>query len=367
MGGGVDAQEFDTAMRPAETANDEDLMWHRPGQAPFHLSGFHWYAEDGLYRRLPANPVAPLPASVDGLANSTAGGQIRFRSDSARVAVRVELAGPANMNHMPSTGQCGFDLYVGAPGEVRYCNTTKYDHTQTQYQVELYSRGGGESICFTLYFPLYQGVREVWVGLDEGAVVEPPAPWSLESPIVVYGTSITQGGCAARPGMAYTNLLSRYLNTEVINLGFSGSGRGEPEVAQVISEIDPCALFVLDYEANAQGLEQYSQTLPEFIRILREAQPETPMLLVSRIRTASEATSESARRDRGERLAMQKRLVEELRAAGESRLHFCDGGGLLGDDDYEECTVDGSHPTDLGFLRMARGLEPVIREVLARH
>ncbi|MFH1570681.1 MAG: SGNH/GDSL hydrolase family protein, partial [Gemmatimonadota bacterium] len=256
------------------------------------------------------------------------------------------------------------DLYVGPPGQVRYHNTTKYDHTRTEYQVELYNQPEPGMRPFTLYFPLYQGVRQVWVGLDSGAAVQPPEPWGLSAPVVAYGTSITQGGCAARPGMAYTNLLSRALDAEVINLGFSGSGQGEPEVARVLAGIAPCALFVLDYEANSQGTERYRQTLPEFVRILREAQAETPILVVSRIRYASELVSASARRDREERLALARDLVEARRAAGDRHLHFCDGSGLLGDEDWEESTVDGVHPTDLGFHRLALHLEPVIREVL---
>jgi len=366
MGGGIDAQQYDKEMRPTGVADEDGLVWHEPDREPMQLAGFWWYGRDRRYRRMPAQPAAPLPAAVDGLANSTAGGQIRFRTDSAHVAVRVELAGPANMNHMPATGQCGFDLYAGPSGQARYCNTTKYDHSQTRFQVELLNLPAPDLRDCTLYFPLYQGVREVGVGLDAGARLLPPAAWDLDAPIAVYGTSITQGGCAARPGMAYTNLLSRALNAEVINLGFSGSGRGEPEVAQVIAEIEPCALFVLDYEANCQGTERLRETLPEFIRILRQAQARTPILVVSRIRTPSELLNAEAVRGREERQAFQRGLVEELRAGGDDQIHFCDGATLLGDEDFEECTVDGSHPTDLGFLRMARNLEPVIRQVLDR-
>lgn len=390
---GRDARDFDEKMRPqappcssftgeiaapaistaahgspradaCPTAPPSDgLTWHSPGEAPFQLAGFPWFEQERVYRRLPLSPPEPLPEAVDALANSTAGGQIRFQTDSRRIAVRVQLSGPANMNHMPATGQCGFDLYVGPPGQVRYHNTTKYDHTQTAYQIELLSQPDAEMRVITLYFPLYQGVREVAVGLEPGAAVTGPPEWSLSAPIAAYGTSITQGGCAARPGMAYTNILSRALNAEFINLGFSGSGCGEPEVARLIADLTPCAIYILDYEANSGGTEQYRRTLPEFVRILRQARTDTPVLVVSRIPSGSEAISAAAGSDRHERLTFQRQLVEDLRQAGDSGVHFCDGSHLLGED-YDECTVDGSHPTDLGFWRMAQNLEPVVRSIL---
>jgi lysophospholipase L1-like esterase len=216
----------------------------------------------------------------------------------------------------------------------------------------------------TLNFPLSQGVVEVLVGLDEKAEILPPPPYKNDKLVVVYGTSITQGGCACRPGMAYTNILSRRLNVEFINLGFSGSGRGEPEVAQTIAEIPNPACFVLDYEANCVSAELLQKTFPEFIRILRSAHPNVSILAISRIPTASESFNQAARKTRLERRDFQKRTVDELRAKGDRMISFKDGSDLLGEG-FDECTVDGSHPTDLGFLRMADGLTPVLKKILA--
>jgi len=203
----------------------------------------------------------------------------------------------------------------------------------------------------------------VRVGLDPGATVRPPSPYASPGRIVAYGTSITQGGCASRPGMAYTNLLSRSLNMEVVNLGFSGSGKGEPEVARVVARVpDPC-LFVLDYEANCQGADRLAATLPEFIRILRDAHAGAAILVVSRIAFARDALSEEALRQREQGRAAAAQAVEDLRDRGDTRVHFLDGATLLGED-FDECTVDGVHPNDLGFLRIARGLASVVGEIL---
>ena len=344
-------------------SDETKLQWHAPYEAPLQLAGFAWYETDKVYRRLPVSPSHPLPEAVDGLANNTAGGQIRFQTDSSRLSVRVELRGPASMNHMPSTGQCGFDCYLGEPKQQRYLNTTKYDHTKTEYECVLYDLPDSVMRNVTLNFPLYQGVNEVMVGLNEGAEILPPPPFEREGRVVVYGTSITQGGCACRPGMAYTNILSRRLNLEFINLGFSGSGRGEADVAQVVSQTPNPICFVLDYEANSGGGESLRESFPRFIRILREAHPTVTILAVSRISYAGDAVNAGmlqAGRENGE---FQQGVVEECRAAGDESIFYHDGKLLLGDT-FDECTVDGVHPNDLGFFRMAEGLAPVLAGLL---
>jgi len=360
---GVDCREFDEYMRGQEGAGD-DVVWHSPDQAPFRLSGFAWFEQDRKYRRMPVNRPEPLPEAVDSLANCTAGGQIGFQTNSRRISIRAQLSAAADMVHMPASGQCGFDLYSGPAEKQRFHTITKYDHTQTDYEVLLLERPKAEQTDFTLNFPLYQGVKEVLVGLDPDADVSPPPPYAIETPVVVYGTSITQGGCASRPGMAYTNILSRRLNIEFINLGFSGSGQGEPEVARAIAAIptEP-ALFILDYEANCVSTELFRETLPEFIRILREHHGEMPIMVLSRVRYAWEVLLEEERRGREERLEFQKELVAGLRGKGDNGIFFVDGSDFLGDD-FDECSVDGGHPTDLGFYRIAGGLEPVIREAV---
>ena len=347
----------------ANNGADSGLSWHVPTETPFRLAGFAWFEQDRLYRRLPLEPRWALPEGVDALANSTAGGQVQFQTDSPKLAVRVELAAPANMNHMPATGQCGFDCYIGPPKQQRYCNTTKYDHRQTSYECALFELATSDMRNVTLNFPLYQGVREVLVGLTPGVQVIAPPPYDDERPVVVYGTSITQGGCAARPGMAYTNILSRRLNRPFVNLGFSGSGRGEPEVARTMATIDDPACYVLDYEANASAEQRLEKTLDDFIDILRDAHPHTPILVVSRVRFAAESFASDAVHDRLKRRDFQQRTVEARRAAGDNRVFFHDGADLLGTD-FDECTVDGAHPTDFGFWRMAQALAPVLETIL---
>ena len=344
-------------------ASDAPYLWRQPSDPPFRLAGFPWFDQDGVFRRLPLTLPEELPQAVDALANCPAGGQVSFRTDSPRVAVRVSLAGPANMVHMPATGQCGFDLYTGPPRAQRFHTASKYDHRQTAYELVLFEHPDAVPRTFTLNFPLYQGVMEAQIGLVPGARVGPPPPYSLPGRVVIYGTSITQGGCASRPGMAYTNVLSRALNVEIVNLGFSGSGKGEPAVCRAFAQIPNPLLYVLDYEANAKGGEPLMETLPQNIRILREAHRDVPILILSRIAFARDLTHAQSLQERERSRDLQSQLVATLRQKGDPQLHFLDGSTLLGAD-FDECTVDGVHPTDLGFMRLAKGLEPEIVRIL---
>lgn len=348
-----------------ETNNGEELRWHSPLEAPFHIAGFPWLAQDGIYRRLPLASEAVLPPAVDTLAYCTAGGQIRFRTNSSRLVIRVRLAGPANMYHMPPTGQCGVDCYLGEPGEQSFITTAKFKPTESEYESQLYQWDSKKDVAVTLNLPLYQGVEEVWIGVDKDAVISDAPAYASSRPVIIYGTSITQGGCASRPGMAYSNILSRMIPVEFVNLGFSGNGKGEPELAHIMSEIDDPALFILDYEGNTGEAGNIARTLPAFIQILRERHPEVPILVVSRIYTAEDQFYMERRGLHDRRRLIQIEHVEQRMAEGDRNIHFVDGFKLLGDDFVvNDCTVDGTHPTDLGFLRMAQSLAPIIKPLL---
>ncbi|MHB9023153.1 MAG: SGNH/GDSL hydrolase family protein [Armatimonadota bacterium] len=359
---GIQVAKYDQRMR-VEAAEDDNYYWLSPVSPPFQLAGLPWFAQDGRFRRLPVAPRFPLPEAVDALANCPAGAQIRFCTNSTRVGLNVRLAGSSNMYHMPATGQSGFDCYLQYPEGWRYTRTASFAPSDTTYQVAMYADLPREMRAVTINFPLYQGVEDVQVGLEGDAEILPPPPFVDTRPIIFYGTSITQGGCACRPGMAHTNILSRRLNREVINLGFSGSGKGEPEVAELIAEIPDPACYVLEYEANTPSAESLQETLPVFIEILRREHSVVPILVVSRIRFALDLYDKTWGQGLLIRRDIQHDTVERLRTSGDANLHFLDGAGLLGDD-YDECTVDGVHPTDLGFLRIAEGMLPALHALL---
>lgn len=355
----IEIEKLDPNMT-LEKADAQGIAWLDPRTPPIRLSGFPWIGEEKVYRRLPVQPEWEIRSAVDSLANSTAGGQMQFQSDSPKLLLRVKLRQVSGMYHMPATGQSGFDLYVGEPGQQRYAGTTRFDAKSTDYEVTLFE-GPRQNRHFTVNFPLYNGVESVEVGIAAGSSIAAPLPYEPGGRIVAYGTSITQGGCAARPGMAYTNILSRRLNAEFVNLGFSGNGKGEPALAKLINQIANKRLIVLDYEANAA--DGIRDTLGPFIDLLREAGPDLPILVISKIRYAAEIGDATKLHAAEARARFQAELVEARRAAGDRQLHFLDGATLLGDR-ADECTVDGVHPTALGFMKMADAIEPVIRSIL---
>lgn len=360
-------------MSAPATPPSTALRWLDPWEAPLRLSGFGWLATDRALRRLPLQPPRALPAAVDALAWCTAGGQVRFISDTDVLEVRVTLrtsfgmdchpaASPYGFEHMPQTGVSGCDLYLGPPGQERFYAVTRFAAGTGAYTSQLLARNGRQPLSFILNLPLFNGVEALQIGLREGAMLAPP-PLQHDRPVVFYGTSITHGGCASRPGACYTNILSRRLRLPVLNLGFSGSGQGEPEVAEAIATLEDPALFVLDYQANSG--ERMDLTLPGFVAALRSRHPTTPILVVSRIRYGKEALSSEPTTGRAGRQcrAYQRTYVDHRRAGGDAHIHYYDGTRLLGRA-YDECTVDGVHPNDLGFFKMADGLAPVIATLL---
>lgn len=356
------AQKLDANMS-LKKADADGIVWLDPQEKPFGLVGFEWIEEDNMYRRLPVNPDYEIPQAVDQLANHTAGGQIRFMTDSKRILIRVELRERSGMYHMPATGQSGFDLYLLDSGIHRYLKTTRFPHDTIRYQVELFNADQKKLRSFTLNFPLYNGVNSVQIGLDYGSVLEAPYPFKLAGKFVIYGTSITQGGCVSRPGMAYSNIISRKMDVQFVNLGFSGNGRGEPALAHLINQISGTSFIILDYEANAN--KTIVNTLGPFVDILRERHPEVPILIMSKIRYANASAGSMAFTALLSNRDFQKNFVEERKTKGDDNIYFLDGSTILGED-YFECTVDGSHPTDLGSNRIADALMPAIEKILTK-
>jgi lysophospholipase L1-like esterase len=358
----INAAKLDKNME-YNSSDGQDIIWFNPlTNNTVSIAGFPWIEKEKIYRRLPSDPAYNLPVNVSRLANCTAGGQLRFRTDSAGIYVKVGLTGKANMDHMPATGQCGVDCYVKLDGKYRFVGVTRFNHALVEYECKIFECSERSIKEYLLNMPLYQGVKYIYVGIDKGAAILLPEKLRKDGRVIFYGTSITQGGCASRPGMAYTNILSRMLDVECINLGFSGSGKGEPEVAKVIAEIEQPICYVLDYQANCTNTLMFD-TFEEFIRILRKDHPTVPILAVSMMKNSRDLLNPVKYSDKKESALFQSNVVKKLKDTGDKNIYFYDGEELFGDN-FDECTVDGIHPTDMGFWKMAEKLAPVIEKII---
>lgn len=313
------------------------------------------------FDRLPARAKEKVREAVWSLSRHSAGMCTRFKTDASRLSVKWTLTSDRlEMPHMPATGVSGLDLYVRHEGAWRWVANAVPKAKSNE--VELFRDLPPQSREFLLYLPLYNGVSAVEIGVPSSAKLE-PAPAYAEThakPIVFYGTSITHGACASRPGMVHTAILGRRLDRPVVNLGFSGNGRMELEVAEFLAEID-ASVYVIDCLPNmsADDVKQRTELLVKF---LREKRPLTPILLVED-RSYSDGFFITSKRDRNlSSRAELKAAYERLLAEGVKQLGYLEGEHLLGEDN--EGTVDSSHPTDLGFFRQADAFEPALRSLL---
>lgn len=357
--------EIDRNFRPEPVATADGVHWYSPFAPPFRLAGFCWAGRERIFRRLPLKPAAELPKGVERLAWHTSGGIVKFRTDSTRVLLRGRLRGAAVMPHMPRTAQSGFDLYVGAPGrEMALGAKTAATDAKKEFTYAWWVGPGNRE--FTLNLPLYDGLEHLEIGLNAQAALEPPSPYAAPGRIVLYGSSTIQGACVSRPGHGLSNRLSRMLNREVVNLGFSGSGLSEEAVARVIASTREVSLFVLSPDSNT-SVPMLNERFPRFVALLREQHPAVPILVVTRHPLAAErfqhAEGRPWNRTRLERSDALRKLVEDGRRAGDRHLHFRDGQELLGED-FDDGTVDGSHLGDLGFRRLSESYCRLIREIL---
>ncbi len=357
----IDLVKYD-AMMADRLISGRDLVWYGVDDPPFRLGGLPFRHPGGRFRRLPELPAGAIPEAVDMLAWHTSGATLAFKTDSVRICLRARLAYSNLMDHMTAVASGGFDLYLGTPGARRFCTVTRFPADRIEYSLVLLEGLAPVGMReYLLNFPLYSGVETVEIGLAPDAVVAPPTPWRSKKRIVFYGTSITQGGCASRPGMSLTGILSRRWNMEVVNLGFSGSGRGEPEVIELVAQVPDPALIVFDYAPNA-GLAGLKRTLPGAVDIIRRHHPETPLALMTPLHFCRELLSSERAGEFREAEALMRSEVGRRRSTGDDNIHFvC---GTAEEAGWSEYTVDGIHYTDLGFSRQADLVAPQLEGLL---
>lgn len=333
----------------------EDMSFFDVLNKPFKIYGL-MHDKDGCFMRMDEKTAKSVSEGVYALFRNTAGGRVRFRTNSNKIAISAQYNSIGRMSHFALCGSAGFDMYVDS----------KYTATfRPPYDIE----GKFESVQETdstvmkeieINFPLYSGVDKLLIGVEKGSILEEGKEYKIKKPVVYYGSSITQGGCASRPGNAYQAIISRFLDCDFVNLGFSGNAKGEDEIAKYISRLDMSA-FVYDYDHNASEVAHLAKTHePMFIKI-REKNPTLPIIMLSRTDTARYDAIKEYTRER--RHIIMDTYINALNR-GDKNVYFIDGEKIFDIFGGDSCTVDGIHPNDLGFMCMAKVIGNELKKVL---
>ena len=351
-------------------SQQDSIQWWNPVENDFLvIEGQAWPDEvSEPYDRLPGRAQKTVREAVWNLSRHASGLKIRFRSNSEEIIVRYKVKLRKAMDHMPATGVSGMDLYAkDSDGGILWCNGRREFSDTITYRFgslrpnDKYHDMGRE---YRLDLPLYNSVEWMEIGVSEDTYFE-PLPVRQEKPIVIYGTSIAHGACASRPGMAWTNILSRKMDRPLINLAFSGNGRLEKELIDLLVEID-AKVYVLDCLPNLTREKIYDDAELETrilnsVRQLRKERPDTPILLTEHAGYTDGFINPERLRSYTRVNKIQKAIFEKLQKEGISNLHYLtyDEIGLELDD-----MVDGTHPNDLGMMHYAESYETKLRDVL---
>lgn len=338
----------------------DKIVYKDASEFPFY--GRIHNESDNLYGRLPLSLKEISRKPVWKLGCNSAGIAVRFRTNSTSVHVKWESLFGVVMNHMAPTGIRGLDLYALEDGKWRFVNSARPAKNDfTEYRI--ISNMTPEYREFVLYLSLYDGVKSLEIGGNEGAVFTAPAIDSpkREKPIVFYGTSILQGGCVTRPGMAFTSIISRELDREVFNLGFSGNAKLDMEIAEYMASVTDPGVFVLDYAPNCKA-DLIEAKAEEFFRILRDAHPDVSVIIVEPPYYPYKDFDRKVYEDFAQRIQAQRSLYKKLKKSGEKKLFYIKSDQLLNGN--KDATVDGVHYTDLGSVIHAEAIVPVIRRAL---
>ena len=332
----------------------EDITWYDAAEAPFMIYGA---TGKDPYCRMPREVAERVSAGVLSLHGNTAGIRARFRTDSPYIAIRAEWNEQRKMAHMPFVGICGFDLYrLSEKGNRQFYVRSFVPPVSCDKGYESIVDTSGTMTDYILNFPLYNNVCKLYIGVKQGSAFAEPRGYTIEKPVVFYGSSITQGGCASRPGTCYQNFLSRALDMDYVNLGFSGNGKAEDEMIEYLAGLEMAA-FVSDYDHNAPNAEHLLKTHEKLYREIRKKHPDLPYVIIS-------MPNFLFREDQNARRSIIMETFRNALAEGDRNVYFLDGASIFAGDESDACLVDLSHPTDLGFYRFFKALQPILEHAL---
>ncbi len=364
----MDISKIDVNFKTV-VVDEPDIIWHDPRISPFSIHGVFFSEQENCYMRIPKSVAEQTSEGVLCLNYNTAGGRVRFKTNSPYIALKSINSNCGIQPHLTILSTYGYSIYINGkyfqkitPDLSNFkCNSlvvendgifrvTPYGLEKEVYEVEI-------------FMPLYSGVNEFYVGLKENSIILPATPYKYQKPILFYGSSITQGGCASRPGNDYISHLSRKLNSDVLNLGFSGNGKAEKAIAEYMASLNP-SIYVLDYDHNAPNVEYLSETHYPLYQTIRKAHQHTPIVFISKPDFHTCCYYVTKLQENFNRRQVIIDSYNKAKADGDKNVYFIDGETLFIDQDYDSCTVDSCHPNDLGFFRMAQTIYPLLKNLL---
>lgn len=348
----VDISKIDGNMSAKTKIDRSGFDFYSVDDAPFRIYGVKKI--DGKYRRLTEEVAKTVNFKVHLLHANTAGGRIRFVSDSKRLAfiVKGEFGMPGE--NLAYLNCASLDVYANGSYYGIARGGTNYPVTYYESVVSNEAFAKGERL-YTVYMPCYGEAHEIFIGIEKGASLKVAPDYTYEKPVVFYGSSITQGACASRGGLAYEAILEREFDFDYLNLGFSGNANGEQSMARYIAGLDMCA-FVLDYDYNARNPRELLETHEPFYKTVREQNPNLPIIMISMPKY--DLTEEDL-----ERYKIIKATYDNAVASGDENVYLIFGKDLLFGVGSEGLS-DGIHPNDLGFRYMSRGIAEKLRLAL---
>lgn len=347
-----DISSIDENFALEKEINKNGMNFYNVKNKPFKVFGV--FAEDGDYCRIPKSVAKTVSEGVYTLNFHTAGGRVKFKTNSNKISVIAKQTHISKMPHCAFSGSIGFDLYVRKNDKDIYEGSFIPDINVTDGFESIVSFENNGTNEVTINFPLYSGVSELLVGVEEKAVIEETNGYKMQKPIVYYGSSITQGGCASRPGNSYEAIISREFDCDYTNLGFSGNAKAEDEIIDYIKNLD-MSVFVYDYDHNAPNIEHLESTHEKGFKEIRKQNPNLPIIIMSRPKYY-------LKDDELKRLEITKKTFDNAVSVGDENVYYIDGKSLM-NIAKDNGTVDNCHPNDFGFYSMAEAVIKILKKI----
>ncbi|MBR4296047.1 MAG: hypothetical protein IKT56_04325 [Clostridia bacterium] len=353
--------EIDKNFAIQTNIDRDDVVWFNIRKEPFEIFGLYNPKETPEFMRMNDEVAKSVSTGVSVGNYRVSGGRVKFATDSPYIAIKSVQndmsQGPFFTNAMKN----GFDLFSEKKGIYSFENVfvPELNAVGGFEQVKDIRNHTGEVVTYVLNFPIASNLTDLYIGIKANSRLSQGSKYRDINPIVFYGSSVTMGLCASRPGNSYEAIISQKYNLDYINLGFSGNCKAEIPMAEYLRELD-MSIFVCDYDYNAPTPEYLEETHFRLYKIFREKQPDTPYIMITKpYPWFSEVV------DKRREIIFDS--FKKAKALGDKNIYFIDGKDLLGTDCCDNCLIDGVHPNDLGFYRMADGIGQTIKEIISKN